>query len=63
MSNNHVLYTSDLQLEFENSHSTTQFVANEVVQYNVNNCSNVYMMQLDASQAFDCVSLLSSLAC
>jgi len=56
--NQNVLVTSELQFGFKAKHSTTQstFLIDEVAQYYTNNGSNVYIMLLDASQAFDRVS-------
>ncbi len=50
-----VFKTSDLQYGFKKKHSTTQctFVVNEVIQYYLNNNSNIYVTLLDASRAFD----------
>ena len=64
MSHRYALNTNDTQFGLKSNHFTTQctFVADEVVQYYVNNGSNVPMMQLDASQAFDhvnCVKLFN----
>ena len=54
-SNRNVLDTCDLQFGFKKKHSTTQctFVYNEVIQYYLNNDSDVYVMMLDCSKAFD----------
>jgi len=50
-----VFQTSDRQYGFKQKHSTNQctFVVNEVIQYYMNNNSNVLMTLLDASKAFD----------
>ena len=55
---NHVFNTSDMQYGFKKKHGTTQctFVVNEVVQYYINNNSDVHVTLLDASQAFDRVN-------
>jgi len=52
------LKTSDLQFGFKAGHSTTQctFLLEEVAQYYVNNDNDIYIMLLDASQAFDRVN-------
>ena len=52
------LKTSDLQFGFKPGHSTTQctFLLEEVAQHYVNNDNNIYIMLLDASQAFDRVN-------
>ena len=49
---NHGFNTSDMQYGFEKRHGTTQctFVVNEVVQYYINNNSDVHVTLLDASQ-------------
>ena len=54
-SNREILDTCNLQFGFKKKHSTTQctFVLNEVVQYYLNNDSDVYVMMLDCSKAFD----------
>ena len=51
----HQLKCSDYQFGFRQNHSTTKctFVMKEVIQYYRNKNSNVYLMLLDASQAFD----------
>ena len=56
--NKEILNTSDLQFGFKPNHSTTQstFVIDEVTQHYINNGSDVYVMLLDASQAFDRVN-------
>lgn len=53
--NRHIFNTSDFQFGFKQAHSTTHcsFVVNEVIQYYLNNKSDVYSMLLDASKAFD----------
>ena len=50
-----VLSTCDMQFGFKKRHSTTQctFNVEEVIKYYNNQCSTVYAMMLDASQAFD----------
>ena len=47
--------TNDSQFGFKKDHSTSQciFVANEILQYYMNNGSTVYAVMLDASKAFD----------
>lgn len=49
------LKSTDMQFGFKPKHSTTQcsFVLNEIVQYYMNQGSNVYVCMLDASKAFD----------
>ena len=51
----HTLNTSDLQFGFKKDHSTNQcsFVVREVIQYYNNKNTDVHVMLLDASQAFD----------
>ena len=51
----HTLNTSDLQFGFKKDHSSNQcsFVAREVTQYYNNKNTDVHVMLLDASQAFD----------
>ena len=59
LKNNEELFnTSELQFGFKSNHSTHHctFVLNEVVQYYVNNNSNVYVVLLDCSKAFDRVN-------
>ena len=53
--NRHVLDTCELQFGFKSKHSTTQctYVINEIVQYYINNDTNVFVMMLDCSKAFD----------
>ena len=53
-----VLRSSNLQFGFKQGTSTTQctFVATEVINYYLNNKSNVYSLFLDASKAFDRVN-------
>ena len=53
--NSAVLSTCELQFGFKSKHSTTHctFVIDEVAQYYNNNGSDIYIMLLDASQAFD----------
>ena len=48
-----VFNTSDLQYGFKKKHGTVQctFVVNEIIQYYMNNDSNVYVTLLDASRA------------
>ena len=50
--------TSDYQYGFKKQHSTVNctFVANEIIQYYLNNSTNVYAVLLDASKAFDRVN-------
>jgi len=52
------LITSDYQFGFKKQHSTVgcTFVVNEIIQYYLNNNTNVYSVLLDASQAFDRVN-------
>jgi len=52
------LCTSDLQYGFKKRHSTTQctFIVNEVIEYYLKNGSNVNILLLDASKAFDRVN-------
>ena len=56
--NKMTLSTCDLQFGFKAKHSTSlcTFVIDEVTQHYLNNGSNVYIMLLDASQAFDRVN-------
>ena len=51
----HQLKCSDYQFGFRQNHSTTKctFVIKEVIQYYRNKNSNVYLVLLDASEAFD----------
>ena len=53
-----VFNTSDMQYGFKKKHGTTPctFVVNEIIQYYLNNDSNVYVTLLDASKAFDRVN-------
>ena len=53
--NREVLKSSVTQFGFKEKHSTSQctFVLNEVVHYYNKNNSDVYVMMLDASKAFD----------
>ncbi len=53
-----ILFSSELQYGFKKKHSTTQctFVVNEIIQYYMNNGSNVNAILLDASRAFDRVN-------
>ena len=53
--NSSVFNTSDYQFGFKKDHSTSlcTFVVNEVIQYYLNNSSDVFVMFLDASKAFD----------
>lgn len=53
-----VFNTSDLQYGFKKKHGTIHctFVVNEIIQYYLNNDSNVYVTLLDASRAFDRVN-------
>ena len=55
-----ILNTSDMQYGFKKKHSTTQctFVVEEIIQYYKNRNSNVYVLMLDASKAFDRVNYL-----
>ena len=50
-----VLSTCDMQFGFKKGHSTTQctFNVEEIIKYYNNSNSSVYVMMLDASQAFD----------
>lgn len=50
--------TTDYQYGFKKQHSTVQctFVVNEIIQYYLNNDTNVYAVLLDASKAFDRVN-------
>ena len=50
-----ILSSSNLQFGFKHNHSTMQctFVLNEIIQYYRNKNSDVYVMFLDASKAFD----------
>ena len=51
--NVNILKTSDMQ--FKSKHSTTEctFVLNEVIDYYLRHDSSIYLVLLDASQAFD----------
>ena len=65
-SNRNVLDTCNLEFGFKKKHSTTlcTFVYNKLIQYYLNNDSNVYVMMLDCSKAFDqvhCIKLFSVL--
>ena len=53
--NVHILTSSDLQFGFKPKHSTTQctFVLNEIIDYYLRHDSSIYLVLLDASQAFD----------
>ena len=53
--NKDVLKTCKYQFGFKPNHSTSMctFGVNEVVKYYNNNKTDVYMMMLDASKAFD----------
>ena len=53
-----VLHTIDMQFGFKVAHSTTQcsFVVEEIVHYHKSRGSNVFLLLLDASQAFDRVN-------
>ena len=53
--NVNILQTSDMQFGFKSKHSTTQctFVLNEVIDYYLRHDSSIYLVLLDASQAFD----------
>ena len=55
-----VLESSSRQFSFKPKHSTTMcsFAIEETVQYYLNNNSNVYIMMLDASKAFDRVNYI-----
>jgi len=55
-----VFITSNLQYGFKKKHGTTQcsFVVNEIIQYYLNNDTNVNVTLLDASRAFDRVNYL-----
>ena len=59
-----ILNTSDLQFGFKNECSTTYctFVLEEVIQYYKNNKTDVYVMMLDASKAFDRVGYVKLLS-
>ena len=52
------LSTNDLQFGFKSKHSTTMctFAIKEIIQYYKNKNSNIHIMLLDASQAFDRVN-------
>ena len=56
-----VFKSDDLQFAYKKSCSTIQCVSmvTEVIEYNQNNVSPVYMCMLDASKAFDRVNLLT----
>ena len=56
--NMHVLSSSEYQYGFKKKHSTAQctFALNETIQYYKNRKSTVYILLLDASQAFDRVN-------
>ena len=58
--NNLIFKTSDYQFGFKQKHSTTMctFVATEIAQYYLNNASDVYLLLLDASKAFDRVEYI-----
>ena len=53
-----VLHTTNMQFGFKAAHSTTQcsFVVEEIVHYYKSRGSNVFLLLLDASQAFDRVN-------
>ena len=55
MKHTHKLSSSDLQFGFKprSSTATCMFVLDEVIKYNNNSKTDVYMMMLDASKAFD----------
>ena len=59
-SSKNIFKTCDLQFGFKQDHSTMQctFVVNEIIQYYRNRNSDVYVMLLDASKAFDKVHYL-----
>ena len=50
-----IFKTSDYQFGFKQKHSTTlcTFAATEIAQYYLNNDSDIYLLLLDASKAFD----------
>lgn len=60
MKNSVELSTSDLQFGFKPKHSTTQctFVVDEVTKYYTKHGSNVFVMLLDATKAFDRVNYI-----
>ena len=60
-SNKDILRSCDLQFGFKSKHSTTQctFVLNEVIKYFNNKNTDVFVMMLDASKAFDHVHYVS----
>ena len=53
--NSNVFNTSDYQLGFKKDQSTTMctFAVSEVIQYYLNNSSDVFVMLLDAKKVFD----------
>ena len=53
--NNHIFTTSDYQFGIKQKHSATMctFAATEIAQYCLNNASDVYLLLIDASKAFD----------
>jgi hypothetical protein len=53
--NVNILQSSDMQFGFKPKHSTTQctFVLNEITDYYLRHDSSIYLVLLDASQAFD----------
>ena len=59
--NREVLKSSVTQFGFKEKHSTSQctFVLNEVVHYYNKNNSDVYVMMLDASKAFDRIEYIN----
>ena len=58
-----ILSTSDLQFGFKAKHSTTMctFAVLETIKYYNNRNTNVHIMLLDASQAFDVFNTLNCL--
>ena len=60
-SNRDILRSCDLQFGFKSKHSTTQctFMLNEVIKYFNNKNTDVFVMMLDASMAFDRVHYVS----
>ena len=60
-SNKDILRSCDLQFGFKSKHSTTQctFVLNEIIKYFNNKNTDVFVMMLDASKAFDHVHYVS----
>ena len=57
----HTLNTSDLQFGFKKNHSTNRcsFVVREVIQYFYNKNTDVHVILLNASQAFDRYRLMA----